>query len=162
MGSENEKNPISYIEKAIISFNEIIASNPKDMMTALNRANKGELFMLHFLTLQNAAVIPSELSTALHSSTARISALLGALEKKGQIEREIDKSNRRNILVTITDAGRVRIDVEMARMRKSMTQIFTEMGETDTEAFIRLFKRFFAISQKHMMDCAEDENGTQK
>jgi len=161
MVSENEKGNVSYIEKAIRSFSEMMASNKKDIITAFNRANKGELFVLHFLTLHNDEVLPSELSAALHSSTARISALLGALEKKGQIERDIDKSNRRNILVTITEAGRKRIEVEMTKMRKSMTQIFTEMGETDTEEFIRLVKRFFIISQKYMIDCAEDENECQ-
>ncbi|MCL1964965.1 MAG: transcriptional regulator [Firmicutes bacterium] len=159
MVTESEKSGMRYIEKAIHSFSEMLASNQKDMMTDFNRANKGELFVLHFLALRNAEVLPSELSAALRSSTARISALLGALEKKGQIERDIDKSNRRNILVTITDAGRERIEVEMTKIRKTMTQIFTEMGETDTEAFIRLFKRFFIISQKYMVDCAEDENG---
>lgn len=158
MASKRDQSNTSYIETAIHSFNEMMANNQKDMMTDFNRANRGELFVLHFLTLQNTEVLPSELSAALHSSTARISALLGALEKKGQIKRDIDKNNRRNILVTITESGRERIEGEIAKMRKSMTQIFTEMGEADTEEFIRLFKRFSMISQKYMRNCADDEN----
>lgn len=149
-GGESGK---TYIEKAIITFSEMMSRNQRDMMEAFHRANKGELFVLHFLKLRGAKALPSELSAALNSSTARISAVLGALERKGQIERAIDPNNRRNILVTITGAGRERADAEWANIRETMTRIFAEMGEADTVEFTRLIKRFFALSQKHMADC---------
>jgi DNA-binding MarR family transcriptional regulator len=87
--------------------------------------------------------------------------LLGALEKKGQIERDIDKSNRRNILVSITNAGRERILTEMTTMTEAMTRIFAEMGEADTLEFVRLTNIFFTVSQKHMMACEGDERNPQ-
>ncbi|GGH11652.1 MarR family winged helix-turn-helix transcriptional regulator [Paenibacillus segetis] len=154
MVSKNEDNRSNYVEKAIISFSKIMSDNQKSMMDNLNRANKGELFVLRILTLRNAEVLPSELSEALNSSTARISALLGALEKKGQIRREIDKSNRRNILVTITEAGRERAEAEMNEIEGRMAKVFTEMGEADTAEFIRLIKLF--------SDLSKDEDGCQR
>ena len=141
---------LSYEEKAYIAMNKIMSNSQKNMLENINRANKGELFVLHFLTIRDIQVLPSELSAALQASTARISALLGNLEKKGQIEREIDKSNRRNILVTITEAGRERVKTEMQEMKNSMTRVFTEMGETDTTEFIRLTKQFFELSAKYI------------
>jgi MarR family 2-MHQ and catechol resistance regulon transcriptional repressor len=145
--SKNEDNRSSYVEKAIISFSKIMSDNQKNMMENLNRVNKGELFVLQFLKLRNAEVLPSELSEALNSSTARISALLGALEKKDQIKREIDRSNRRNILVTITEAGLKRVEAEMNEIEGRMAKIFTEMGEADTVEFIRLIKLFSELSK---------------
>ena len=127
-----------------------MSSNKKDMLEHMNRAHKGELFVLQFLAKSKTEALPSELSSALHASTARISALLGSLEKKGQIRRDIDTRNRRNILVTITDAGRKRVKVEMLNMKASMTQVFIDMGEADTAEFLRLLKRFIELSQSHM------------
>lgn len=161
MVSKNEDNRVSYVEKAIISFSKIMSDNQKNMMEKFNRANKGEIFVLNFLILRNAEVLPSELSAALNSSTARISALLGALEKKGQIEREIDKNNRRNILVTITEAGRERVEAEINEIEGLMAQIFTEMGEADTAEFIRLTKLFSELSQKYVAIHQKDEHGFQ-
>jgi len=158
MDSDNERITASYIENAITSFSKIMANKEKGMFDAYNRANKGELFVLHFLAKSDSAALPSELSMALNSSTGRISALLGALEKKEQIEREIDRSNRRNILVTITEAGRDRVEAEMKKIRNIMMQVFVEMGETDTEEFIRLLTRFYAISHKYIADCGECES----
>ena len=149
MVPENETS-ISYVEKAFAAFNEIMSSCRKDMLESMNRANKGELFVLHFLSMRSDKVLPSELSTALHATTGRISALLGNLEKKGYIEREIDKSNRRNILVTITEAGHIYVEAEMKQLQSCMTQAFAEMGEADTKDFIRLTKQFFELMQKNM------------
>lgn len=150
MTIKNEKKHTGYVENAVMSFHEIMSNSQKDMLDNINRANKGELFVLHFLSMRDGAVLPSELSSALQASTARISALLGALEKKGQIERDIDKNNRRNILVTLTETGRIRAETEMREIERCMAQIFTEMGEPDTEEFLRLVRQFFALAQKHV------------
>ena len=140
---------LSFVDKAFTEFNEIMSHSKKDMLENISRANRGELFVLHFLSIQKTSVLPSELSTALNATTGRISALLGTLEKKGQIEREIDKSNRRNILVTITDAGREREKAEMKGIKESLSRVFVEMGEKDTVEFMRLMRRFIELSQKH-------------
>jgi len=159
-----QENNSGYIQKAIVAFNEIMSNSQKDMLVNINRSNKGELFVLHFLSMRgDRPVLPSELSAALQASTARISALLGALEKKGQIERDIDRSNRRNILVTITEAGRIRAEAEMLEMQQCMTQVFADMGEADTVEFIRLMRRFFELGQKYLpCPCGQDEEGSKK
>ena len=147
---KTNKHP-DYVAKAIVAFNELM-SDRKKIMEAMNRTNKGELFVLHFLSMGDTAVYPSELSEALCCSMSRISALLGSLEKKGQIEREIDKSNRRNILITITDAGRERVRVEVNGIEQILANVFIEMGESDTAEHLRLFKKFSEIVQKYLND----------
>lgn len=145
------QNQPAYVLKAIEAFQEIMSGKQLDMVENINRCNKGELFVLQFLAIRNGApVLPSELSAALQASMARISALLGALEKKGQIEREIDRTNRRNILVTITEAGKTRVQAEMADLYAQMAGIFVDMGEAETADFIRLTRQFIELGQKHM------------
>ena len=153
MSMKEDKNSLNYADEAFVAFNEIMSSSQKNMLENVNRANKGELFVLHFLSKRNTEVLPSELSIALRASTARISALLGALEKKGQIERDIDKSNRRNILVTITPIGRERVKTEIKEIQTNITRVFTDMGEANTAEFIRLLKQFTELTQKHMSRC---------
>jgi DNA-binding MarR family transcriptional regulator len=138
------------IEEAVAALIELMTSGHGNVMEQLNRSAKGELFVLAHLSGKDMAVLPSELSHALHSSTARISAVLGSLEKKGQIRREIDTSNRRNILVTITDRGRERIGASVRHMRAVMTKILAEMGAADAMEFVRLHRRFLEIAGRVM------------
>lgn len=147
----DEQNSADYVQEAVRAFNEIMSNNPKDTLKSINRGNKGELFVLQYLAMQNGKpALPSELSAALQASTARISALLGALEKKGQIERNIDKNNRRNILVNITEDGYARAEAEMQQMHQQIALVFSDMGESDTAEFLRLMQRFFELGQKYM------------
>ena len=136
------------IEELVDALGEMMSRGK--VMDEFNRSGKGEIFILRYLYMKETPASPSELSEALNSSTARISAALGTLEKKGQIHREIDTTNRRYILVTITEEGRERIRANMARMRNHLVQVFTEMGEEDAREFVSLSKRFFEIAQRTM------------
>ena len=138
---------MSKAEEVFIALEEMM-SGRGNAMEQMSRSGKGELFILKYLNDKNTAVLPSEISDAMHSSNARISAALGSLEKKGQIHREIDITNRRNILVTITEEGRGRICLNMKNMRERMVGILTEMGEHDAAEFIRLIKRFSEIAHR--------------
>ena len=147
-----------YVKEALLSFGGIMDNSHHKVMEDFNRANKGEMFALHFLYMRNEPVLPSELSTALRSSMARISALLGSLEKKGLVKREINTADRRNILVTLTESGRQRARREMDNRQTCMAGIFKEMGEADTRDFIRLTKRFAELAAKHMRPPGDDES----
>lgn len=151
-----QNDPLPYVREAVLSFEKIMASSQKGAMENLNRANKGELFVLHHLASSRDKVLPTELSAALGSSNARISVLLGVLEKKGQIERSIDKNNRRNVLVSLTPAGQERVVREMGKMQGCLAKVFTHLGEGDTSDFIRLLKRFSELIQQHMPNWEED------
>ena len=139
---------MSKIEEAVIAFEEAMFRNRKSLMDQIERSNRGELFILKFLYDKSTAVIPSEISGTMNTSTARISAALNSLEKKGQIHREIDPNNRRNILVTITEAGRERSYADTQQARKFMVDVLTKMGEQDALEFVRLTKRFYEISSQ--------------
>lgn len=146
-----------FAEIAFFEFGQIISTRHKNILEFMNRANKGELFILHFLSKCNSKVLPSELSTALQVTTGRISALLNSLEKKGQILREIDKNNRRNILVTITEVGRVRVEEEFNNIKGIIIGIIYEMGESDSLELLRLIKQFFDLSHKYIPEYDRDE-----
>ena len=139
---------MSIIEENVDAMEDMMINKRKNMMEQMGRSGKGELFILRYLYRKDTAVTPSEISEAMHTSTARISAALGSLEKKRQIHREIDVTNRRNILVTITDEGRVRSCSDIQQMRERMISVFTEMGEQDSAELVRLMRRFFEISNR--------------
>lgn len=141
---------MSSIEELVDSLGELMSRGK--VMDEFNRSGKGEIFILRYLYTKESPASPSELSEALNSSTARISAALRTLEKKGQIHREIDTTNRRFILVTITEEGRERIRANMQRMQNHLIQVFTVMGEKDAREFVRLSTRFFEIAQRTMSD----------
>ena len=68
--------------------------------------------------------------------------LLSALEKKGQITREIDPNDRRIVHVSLTEAGERRAEKQREDMREAVCWIFSQMGERRTREFVDLAVEF--------------------
>ncbi|KFJ03795.1 MarR family winged helix-turn-helix transcriptional regulator [Bifidobacterium subtile] len=106
-----------------------------------SRYGSGEPFVLRHLRKQGTST-PSQLASALRSSSGRISAVLSSLEKKGFVTREVDVKDRRNILVSITDTGLEQALKDRDEARSAICWIFTQMGERRTRDFVDLVTEF--------------------
>lgn len=113
----------------------------------------GEMFVLNFLFLKNETAMPGEISEEMGVSTARMATILGSLEKKELIERKIDRTDRRKIIVSITSFG-IRIVKEKRECTVSKVEkLLMELGEEDALEFVRLMGKVTDISFR----CCEDE-----
>lgn len=148
-----DKNIPLYISDAIVAFEQIMVGNKYSMLEKITRFTKGEFFVLKVLLKSDGVISPSELSEIMNSSKGRISAILKSLEKKGEISREIDKDNRRNILVTITDAGRKHVMSELMSSYHIMVKSFENMGEEDTKEFVRLTQKMVKNMEEAFNKC---------
>jgi len=151
MEKKDQKDCPIYVNEAIETFRMMMSKRKGGSFDSIMKEQKGESFVLHVLSKKDE-MLPSELSAALGSSAARISAVLGTLEKKDQVERRIDPDNRRNILVSITEEGRTRVETEMRKWTKTLELVFLDMGEKDTKEYLRLSSQFFHLIQDHLKD----------
>ena len=130
----------------IESFDRMIVHFQSQTMEKFNLYSKGETCALHFLLERGEYAIPGEISSAMHCSAARITQLLTQLEQKGQIERKVDASDRRKVLVKLTKTGKERALREKEEMYSMLETIFDKMGENDTRELMRTLKMFFEIA----------------
>ena len=83
-----------------------------------------------------------QLASSMKTTTGRVSTLLSALEKKGQITRESDPDDRRVVHVNLTEAGRERAERQRESMREAICWIFSQMGERRAREFVELTEEF--------------------
>ena len=108
----------------------------------------GEIFILEHLARKNDTMLPGELSAMMGGSSARTAIALRNLEQKGYIERDIDKKDRRKILVSITEDGRKLAREEREEVANRMKIILDELGEDDAREYIRIVNRIIEITKK--------------
>ena len=106
----------------------------------------GEMFILDYLERKNNTVMPGELSNMTGGSSARTAIALRNLEQKGFISRDVDKADRRKIIVTLTDEGRKLTLEERAQVIRKMDAIVDALGEKDAREYIRIVGRIVEIS----------------
>jgi len=81
------------------------------------------------LALDPEPVLPTTLATHTSASRATMTDILDHLLTRGYIERQRSKEDRRNYLITLTDAGRTLAD----RAEAALLQSFAELGRPLTE-----------------------------
>ncbi len=96
----------------------------------------------------------SGLAMRLKVSSPAVSRMVGMLEEKGYIGRDIDKEDRRNTYIYLTDKGRaVKVSAEEA-MRRLTERVMLRMGDRDMQELIMLWNRLADIKEEELT--AED------
>jgi len=114
----------------------------------------GEFFTLELLRCYHQAnpsvkgMYVSELATALGVSAPAASRMLRSLEDRELIERTVDRDNRRNTHIRLTEAGRRAHQAGHTHMRQFTAQIFQEMGEENIRILLPLVNRLGDIMEK--------------
>lgn len=148
---------MSFAEEAEKKLIQIMIHNRDSAFSKFEKSHQGENIVVKFLERRNEPTSPKFLAESLNLSSARIAALLGTLEKKGQIVRTIDSNDRRRIKVTLTDEGKKFAEIGKREMRDKIIQVFEQMGEEDTELFIQLIEKFADCSKKISQNREGDE-----
>jgi len=106
------------------------------------KRNEFKLLMLIIdrVTPEVKGVKVSELSTVLDITPAAVTHIINALEKKEYLERLSDKSDRRIVLVRLTEAGLNAIDDMKKQFFLGLKELIGFLGEKDSREFIRIIE----------------------
>ena len=87
-----------------------------------------------------------------------ISQMLGGLENKKLVKRNVSRSDRRKIIVKLTSAGRKLIFEADKKLDAVWGRIFHELGESDMEQLIRIYGKILDIARIIQDEEAEKNN----
>ena len=97
----------------------------------------------------------SVLAEKMRVQAPAISRMLKGLEKRELIERTTDPDDRRNVLVNLTDEGRMIWDRMSKHLEGYMNWIIEELGEEDMMTLISLLDRLSSIVEEGVKKEAE-------
>lgn len=147
---------MDYNEAALVVMNRMSKVPHKDPLNKIQKFSKGELSAMDLLQNAKEPLSAGDIAYAMHTSSARVANLLKVLESKGYIERCIDTSDRRKILVAITKDGSKTIEKTKQEMQKHLVSVFKKMGEADTVEFLRLSELFFNLMHSQTKEEKEE------
>lgn len=104
--------------------------------------------ILMIQTERNNSIYPSDLSDKLNLSRSYVTAVLNSLEKKNFIMRTLDTSDRRRILVRITDKGRHIFDDMAAKELEQADILISGLTNEKTLNLILLLNQASEILEK--------------
>lgn len=122
---------------------ELMESNlrKKPPFTPPEDVSRGEVGILIFLTQEKNNVLAGELSKQLNLSSGRIAIALKNLEKKEFIARRADMLDKRKVIVSITEKGRLFAENGRLRCLRDTEAFLCHLGENDAKEFVRILKK---------------------
>jgi DNA-binding MarR family transcriptional regulator len=90
---------------------------------------------------EGAPLPPSVVADRMLTTTGTMTSLLDTLMRRGLVHRKPHPSDRRMLLVDITDAGRDVVDVVLPVTHRITREVFDAFSEADREHLIRLLGR---------------------
>lgn len=121
----------------------------------MNKSICGEPFVLEYIYMRKGDVLPSEISSQMEISSARIAATLRTLEKKNLISRQVDKNDRRRVLVTLTAKGKEETEKQHTKVLGDVTHMLESLGEQDAQEYVRIIGR---LAQNKENRCQNDKD----
>lgn len=109
------------------------------------KLTQGEYFVLNYLLSHRNQAHPIDLSRRMVVSTARISALLGRMERKGLVTRGPDPLNNRQVIVTLSPQGLEAIQDFRSQVLHSAAQMLAELGPEDAREYVRIQKKLLSV-----------------
>lgn len=104
----------------------------------ISESLQGEAFVLHYVAYHDGGVLPGDISQEMGVSSARIATALNRLEDKGFVTRQIDRGDRRRILVDVTKEGRDVAKKHWQSMLGATENMLKFLGEHDAKEYVRI------------------------
>jgi len=113
--------------------------------------SQSEFFMLqiikHSKKNEKPGIFVSELAKKLRVSAPAVSRMLGSLEERQFISRQIDLEDRRNTLVIITSQGEKVLKESEATMDDFTGRVISHMGYEKVAELLELFNSFVDVME---------------
>ena len=141
-----KKHKMDYSELAIELLRELHSFYKVGFQKNLEESLKGEAFALQYIAEHEEEVLPSKISSEMNVTSSRIAQTLNSIENKGYIIREIDKDDRRRVLVKLTPEGRKEAEKHREKVLAAAAEILESLGEHDAKEYIRIISRLTRIA----------------
>jgi DNA-binding MarR family transcriptional regulator len=126
-----------FMLKSLLGFE--FGKNTKSESSSINMAEY--VLMKAVSKSTNGNVCLADIREYLAVTKAAVSQILSSLEKRKFLIRNIDKNDRRNLIVILTPAGKDALQQKDAKVNNRLDELVSDMGEDDTRTLIRLITK---------------------
>lgn len=138
---------MNYNKKAEEIF-ETLTKRKKYIGELSSNISQGESGVLLYLLNVKSNVSQSELSEKLGVTMPRIVTVINTLQKKELIEKNVDSTDKRKSIISITNKGKDNIIKKKEDAIKFIENVIKELDEQEIEQYIAISKKIERISNK--------------
>lgn len=125
-------------QKAKFYLKEMYEAWPKGFVEKIDVKSRGLWIILHYIASTPDEVCAGDISKEFNVSTARIAVVLKTLVKKELIETFTSETDRRKVVVKVTQRGKDVLKKGEDELTEFMLLLMNKIGEDDLKEFLRI------------------------
>ncbi len=106
--------------------------------------------ILRYVDSATTEVLAGDIAEFMGVSTPRVAAVLNCMEQKGFVVRHPSASDRRKVVVSITDGGKAELKKAGDEMLKFAEYLYDTVGDDDLNEFLRISERISQALQNRL------------
>lgn len=129
--------------QALLRFKCLMSAVPFNSITQTKKADINMIELAIMKGIKDNALVSSnnvymhDIQKELFVTKASVSQTIGVLEKKGYIDRDVDRQNRRKTIVTLTPEGREIMELGNEVFNNMIDEILSDCSKSDVELFVK-------------------------
>lgn len=108
---------------------------------------RGEAGVLLLLSQAGREVLAGQIARSLELSASRGTNIVNSLERKGLVQRRSGSADKRKVYISLTQNGKSYIEAKHQEAVRRFERIFQRLGKEDSEAYLRIMKRFLELME---------------
>jgi DNA-binding MarR family transcriptional regulator len=146
LAKSKEGDMMNYLVLARQFLNSLFQFKKHGHRKKISENMQGEALAILFILKHTNVVSPSEMSIEMNISSARVAAMLNSLEGKELIKRQIDKTDRRKILVSLTEKGQKLAKEHNEKFESHTARMLELLGEHDAKELVRITEKLVTLT----------------
>jgi len=92
---------------------------------------------------ENGRKSVGDIAKSMRMTLPNVSRTIKMLEKDGRVTRTVDEADRRNVLVTITDAGREQVRANKEKMLEFINSALIRLSDEDLSSYLAVTLKIY-------------------
>ena len=143
---ENMKAAFEKLFRAVHQFKKLNVSDLVPGLSSSEFSVMGAILQMG----ENGKITSSELAAKTKTLPPAVSRTLRGLEEKGYVERSVDKKDRRNTYISLTEKGWKKGEEVRDRMQDFGCSVMSQLKEEDIDQLVAYLDRIYEIAEKEI------------
>ena len=143
---ENMKDAFEKLFRAVHQFKKLNVSDLVPGLSSSEFSVMGAILQMG----ENGKITSSELAAKTKTLPPAVSRTLRGLEEKGYVERSVDKKDRRNTYISLTEKGWKKGEEVRDRMQDFGCSVMSQLKEEDIDQLVAYLDRIYEIAEKEI------------
>ena len=146
------------IDLVFESFKKILY--PKDWISLDLEFSKSEIFTM-LLVDKHGEIIMSQLAEYINVPMSTANGIVERLVKSGHLERDRSETDRRIVIIRLTEKGRGLVQQLKSTIAEYVSQIFDTLDDEERKLIVKIFQKVIDIVNQKVSKNPEDDSRNQ-